>query len=1321
MLTFRSLAAGAPSEAGAYTAHLLEKTLPKEEMRLAEYYSGTHGLDPALADGMGAVPLAREDMDPAVAAALGIKPGEALSERQLAMLISGRKADGSELDGRQRGVGRYKAKAEGHADRFTISGIDLCLSAPKSVSVAWAFAKTAAERNTILQAHRDARDAALRYIEQEIGYATLGKGGSKGHERARFGWITIDHFTSRPTITLKRPDPKTGVLGTEVYTINPRVAGDPQLHSHNIVPNVVVTDSGRVASIPSRLIAGRVHEFGAVYQAFLARNLRDAGIDVGLCERTRMAKLPSIPDEVCEEFSKRTRDAHEAARAAAAARGMDWDGMDENARVKFVKGGAKSSRKFKSDDLSNFKAWFDQARAMGWEHETAVSSEQASPALPDDDRIGAAFETALPFLEDELNRNTVIDGTTARLQAARGLIAEGGIESADDIGAVTKIMATEGVRQDGRKTRLLWHGEGGKAKITTELHRDQEAELIRLAREAAADVSRAPGKVDGEFRGEAGVAQRAACEAMARAGALGVFIGAAGVGKTSAVLPPLVSAYKARGFQVWGVAQAWRQATGLAEAGIPGFNTRALQPFLQGVASGATKVDRNSVVILDEISQIGTAQLLKLLRLREKHGFIILATGDDKQCRSVEAGAVIDLLRQALGEEAIPQILTTVRQQSEREREIAGLFREGKVAAAARALDMKLEDGTAIAIEGGFDDAVARIADLAVEQDATVSAPTNADALEISRAIRSRLQVAGRVGADASTVQATDGRGAAYTLTIGRGDKVRLFSRTSAVFDGRSAQLGHNGSVLDVVEVSPDGLVLRTAAGKDGFVSWDALRDPLTQRVRLGLGYCLTIDTAQGMTSDRHILALPRGSAGVSAQKAYVGASRHRLASWIVTSKGAELEQIAATRPLGVRAELTNKDVWKNVAKNLSKVSLRMTATEFLERASKEKKAAVRNFQSVKRATEKRKRANGPETNLKQRAETCYAARAVAKSLTELLNEMATFKRPLISEIDAREQFAQAIRAAGLELDGALPEMDGKRHYVRLVDAPASKKQGLYQGYLDGWPAGFIKNYKTGEERKWKAEAEADHNVMSAAEQAELARKARERIAQRRKEKLAEDIRTATQARSMIDMASPAPPSHPYIRRKGIGHHGLLQDRAGRLVVPMRDAAGEVWNVQLIKGDGFKWYLKGRKHGLWHMLGQAVDGKPFGIVEGLATGKTVREATGLPVAVAFDASNLLPVAQALRGVYPSSPITIYGDDDVALPLRLTPLPNVGREKAMEAAEAVGGDAVFPPCDGRTSLDWNDLAHDAGIEAVRRALAPARPSLRTAFAAPAPMA
>jgi hypothetical protein len=108
---------------------------------------------------------------------------------------------------------------------------------------------------------------------------------------------------------------------------------------------------------------------------------------------------------------------------------------------------------------------------------------------------------------------------------------------------------------------------------------------------------------------------------------------------------------------------------------------------------------------VDEWGLVGTWAALHLLRLRERQGFSIVALGDDKQCASVEAGAIIELSRLALGAEQVPEILTTRRQRTEREQTIAGLFREG---GAAEALAMKRSDGTAEMAYGGYDRVVAR-------------------------------------------------------------------------------------------------------------------------------------------------------------------------------------------------------------------------------------------------------------------------------------------------------------------------------------------------------------------------------------------------------------------------------------------------------------------------------------------------------------------------------------------------------------------------------------------------------------------------------------
>ena len=88
------------------------------------------------------------------------------------------------------------------------------------------------------------------------------------------------------------------------------------------------------------------------------------------------------------------------------------------------------------------------------------------------------------------------------------------------------------------------------------------------------------------------------------------------------------------------------------------------------IASTKSGAGCSSRVLVDELGQIGTRQLLDLLRLQAEQGFKVVAVGDERQCQSIEAGPVIGLLREALGPGAIPEVLTTASQRGEREREI---------------------------------------------------------------------------------------------------------------------------------------------------------------------------------------------------------------------------------------------------------------------------------------------------------------------------------------------------------------------------------------------------------------------------------------------------------------------------------------------------------------------------------------------------------------------------------------------------------------------------------------------------------------------------
>lgn len=176
-----------------------------------------------------------------------------------------------------------------------------------------------------------------------------------------------------------------------------------------------------------------------------------------------------------------------------------------------------------------------------------------------------------------------------------------------------------------------------------------------------------------------------------------------------------------------------------------------------------------------------------------------------------------------------------------------------------------------------------------------------------------------------------------------------------------------------------------------------------------------------------------------------------------------------------------------------------------------------------------------------------------------------------------------------------------------------------------------------------------------------------------------------------------------YLTSKGVQPHGVRFAAGGWLLVPVRDAAGKLWNVQRIAPDkpstGLdKLFLEGgRKSGLWHWCGDPAGAAVLLVAEGYATAASLHEATGRAVAVAFDAGNLAHVAKALRKLYPVALLVLCGDDDVHTCARTG--KNPGRDKATAAARAVHGLAVFPDGLPDGGSDFNDLHQAAGRDAV----------------------
>lgn len=354
------------------------------------------------------------------------------------------------------------------------------------------------------------------------------------------------------------------------------------------------------------------------------------------------------------------------------------------------------------------------------------------------------------------------------------------------------------------------------------------------------------------------------------------------------------------------------------------------------------------------------------------------------------------------------------------------------------------------------------------------------------------------------------------------------------------------------------------------------------------------------------------------------------------------------------------------------------------------------------------------------------------------------------------QAFGDAIREAGLMLEGD-PIMDGQIHRVAVAGDKGSERSGAYAGHLHGRkPGGYIENFKEGQRINWAFDGTVDG--LSDEDRARQNAEAAAAQQRRTQARLEQQERTAAAAAALWEEAAPATPENPYCKAKGIDDPaaqglrmvpesvspkldamGIKIAKTAAEAKEMREANPEAWVFKtgdlLIAGrniDGdiltlqsvnpyFKGFMKGsRKHGVYAVAGGGGEkerdytadlyngDRPFVVAEGFATANTVAKHLDQPVIVAFDSGNLNAVVGNLRERMPWAPILIAADNDHEAEGKLgadgRPRPNVGMEKAKEAAERHGAGVLAPQFGkGEKGSDWNDYETQHGADAAGKHL------------------
>jgi conjugative relaxase-like TrwC/TraI family protein len=723
----------------------------------------------------------------------------------------------------------------GHRERV-VRAIDVTLSCPKSVSLLWAFG-TPETSATVSIAVVDATEVALQFLEERAAVARVQEGGVRRQVATDgFAVATFAHRTSR--------------------------AGDPQLHTHCLIPNIVHRADGAYVAFDAAPLHVWAKAAGTVFLNQLERNLIDRlGVAWGP-ERNGVREMVGFTPAQLRAFSKRTQ----AIEAHLEAGGeVVFDSPAERMRADERASLATRARKDKSLTPGRLRdRWADEALNAGLDPGenvdlTVVDRHVPARRLGDREVFAALVDpvTGLCAHDSRFGEAHVVERVAAM---------SGGQLDVDQIVAMsTRFLQSEHVVRlapDASRRR--------PAQWSTVEHRAIEDQLLAdlqalTARHATAVPAKVVAAAVAAEPNELGRDQAAAVRALCGKGAaVRAVIAPAGYGKTTALRAAAVAASEA-GRPVVVVAPTHKAVAELCAAGI---EADTIARFRGRLAD--QPLAPRTVVVVDELSQVATRDATALVAaVAATPDGQLWCAGDARQAQSVAAGGLAVEIQRLADTDLIPSAGLTVnrRQTDASERLALSRFRAGAV-----------DESRAIRAEHGWEHQHATPADTrralagAAVADGDRHGPAHVAVLAVSHAdcedladqIRSIRTSRGELRGPAI---AGPGWGA-EPRRYAAGDRVLIHANLKP-----TARL-FNGAVGTVVGVDHDGMRVQLDQGYLVDLSADVVagrRQDGTPNV--SHGWARTVDGAQGGTwAQVHLLGTPT----LDRFTGYVGQSRGR-------------------------------------------------------------------------------------------------------------------------------------------------------------------------------------------------------------------------------------------------------------------------------------------------------------------------------------------------------------------------------------------------------------------------------------------------------------
>jgi conjugative relaxase-like TrwC/TraI family protein len=571
-------------------------------------------------------------------------------------------------------------------------GYDFTFSVPKSVSLLYAMSGD----QGIMDAFRSAVDETMREMETEMKTRVRKGGQDTDRTTGNMVWAEFIHTTSRPIDGIP----------------------DPQLHAHVFAFNTTYDDEEQ------RWKAGQFHElkrdapyFQAAFRVRLANRLQDLGF--GVQRKRDDFEIAGMQADVLKRFSRRT------ALIEKVAKEKGITNPDRKAEL-----GAET-REHKATDLSwkeLRKEWRKRLSGEEWNALSAVFRRERAATRPE---RGEALA-----VDHAVEHSFVREAVVPERKIATEALKRG-------IGSVS----VDGVAREVTKRPLIRSEVDGRKMATTKEMLDLESKLIDFARKGRGRC-RPLGDQDRPCsRDWLNDGQKAAVtHVLGSRDRVMIIRGVAGTGKTT-LEQEIGEALVETGKPVIALAQSVKASREVLrnEAGFAEADTVAQFLKDQKMQESA----RNGVILVDEASQLGTRDMIRVFEQAERLSARVLLVGDRRQHRSVTAGEPLKLLEEKAGLRVAE--VTEILRQGGDYKKAAKALSEGRIEQAFDELDKLRWIKEVPNSERYHQMAEAYIAAAAEktkdgkQKTALVVSPTHAEADRVTAAIRASLKEQGKL------------------------------------------------------------------------------------------------------------------------------------------------------------------------------------------------------------------------------------------------------------------------------------------------------------------------------------------------------------------------------------------------------------------------------------------------------------------------------------------------------------------------------------------------------------------------------------------------